>query len=97
MLRAYGNHPSFVLMGVGNEFWGVGGKLWETAPMNEPAVEAWRERDTRRSNTTGAGWPQAPANDFDVTPDARWELYPRRSRSGAPRTALDYAGEVGAQ
>ena len=97
MLREYGNHPSFVLMGVGNEFWGVGGKLWEAAPMIEPAVEAWRERDTRRYYTTGAGWPKAPANDFHVTQDARLQLYPGLSLNDPPRTDLDYTEYIGAQ
>ncbi len=97
MLRAYGNHPSFVLMGVGNEFWGVGGKLWESAPMIEPAVERWREQDPRRYYTTGAGWPKAPANDFHVTQDARLQLYPGLSLSDPPRTDLDYTDYVAAQ
>lgn len=97
MLRAYGNHPSFVLMGVGNEFWGVGGKLWESAPMIEPAVEGWRERDPRRYYTTGAGWPKAPANDFHVTQDSRLQLYPGLSLSDPPRTDLDYTDYVAAQ
>jgi len=67
MLRAYGNHPSFLLL----------------APTNEPAghypeqlptwVNKWRAADPRRLYTTGTGRPSIPAggadkgNDFLIT------------------------------
>ncbi|MEN0019290.1 MAG: sugar-binding domain-containing protein, partial [Planctomycetota bacterium] len=96
MLREYGNHPSFVLMGVGNEFWN-GTKLNDEAPMIEPAVDQWREEDKRRYYTTGAGWPQAPANDFHVTQDPRLQLYPGLRLTDPPRTDLDYGDYVSNQ
>lgn len=96
MLRHYGNHPSFVLMGVGNEFWD-GGKLNDEAPMVEPTIDRWRERDPRRYYTTGAGWPQAPANDFHITQDARLQLYPGLRLTDPPRTDLDYREYVSGQ
>lgn len=67
MVRAYGNHPSFLLL----------------APTNEPAghyaeqlptwVNKWRAADPRRLYTTGTGRPSVPAsgaekgNDFLIT------------------------------
>ncbi|MEL7482831.1 MAG: sugar-binding domain-containing protein, partial [Planctomycetota bacterium] len=96
ILAEYGNHPSFVLFGVGNEFWD-GGKLNDAAPMIEPAIDKWRETDTRRYYTTGAGWPQAPANDFHITQDPRLQLYPGLRLTDPPRTDLDYREYVAAQ
>ncbi len=59
MLRAYGNHPSFLLL----------------APTNEPAghyleqlpkwVNKWRAADPRRLYTTGTGRPSIPAGGAD--------------------------------
>ncbi|MEO1584285.1 MAG: discoidin domain-containing protein [Planctomycetota bacterium] len=96
ILAEYGNHPSFVLFGVGNEFWN-GGKMNDAAPMIEPAIDKWRETDTRRYYTTGAGWPQAPANDFHITQDPRLQLYPGLRLTDPPRTDLDYSGYVSQQ
>ena len=50
MLRAYGNHPSFVLFSAGNE---PGGRWKETLP---PWVAYGRRTDPRHLYTTGTGW-----------------------------------------
>ncbi len=59
ILRAYGNHPSFLLMAYGNEPAGASHKEWLQA-----WVARWKARDARRLYTTGAGWPVLPGSDF---------------------------------
>ncbi len=66
MLRAYGNHPSFVLMAYGNE---PSGKN-HVAFLTE-YVEHWRAQDSRRLYTTAGGWPAIPENDFNNIPEPR--------------------------
>ncbi len=51
MLRAYGNHPSFVLMSPSNE---PKGNWKDSLPG---WVEHYRQADPRRLYTTGTGWP----------------------------------------
>jgi hypothetical protein len=50
MIRAYGNHPSFLLLSPSNE---PGGRWKEALPK---WVEHWRNEDPRRLYTTGTGW-----------------------------------------
>jgi hypothetical protein len=50
MIRAYGNHPSFLLMSPSNE---PGGRWKESLPK---WVEHFRREDSRRLYTTGTGW-----------------------------------------
>lgn len=89
ILKAYGNHPSFLLMPHGNE---PGGKnaaaylaKWETH---------FKALDPRRLWTGGAGWPQLPENQFHVTPDPRVQHWGAglKSRINArpPETTTDY-------
>ena len=64
--RAYGNHPSFLLMPYGNE---PGG-----AKQNEYLakwVNYWKGRDTRRLYTSASGWPSISENQYHVTPAPR--------------------------
>lgn len=51
MIRAYGNHPSFVLFSPSNE---PAGRWKESLPK---WVEYYRQKDPRRLYTTGTGWP----------------------------------------
>lgn len=92
ILRAYGNHPSFILMASGNE---PGGK--------EQARDAWlsdwvmrrRSEDSRRLFTSGAGWPMIEANQFHVHSDPRIQQWGAglKSRINAlpPETLTDYS------
>jgi alpha-L-fucosidase len=50
MIKAYGNHPSFLLMSPSNE---PGGRWKESLPK---WVEHFRREDPRRLYTTGTGW-----------------------------------------
>lgn len=50
LLRAYGNHPSFVLFSPANE---PGGRYTEVTP---PWAKSWYEKDPRRLYSAGTGW-----------------------------------------
>jgi hypothetical protein len=66
MVKAYGNHPSFVMMLYGNEPAGKNHIQYLTDFVNY-----WKQRDSRRLYTTGAGWPVITESDFNSTPDPR--------------------------
>ncbi|MEC0125095.1 glycoside hydrolase family 2 TIM barrel-domain containing protein [Paenibacillus pabuli] len=55
MLRAFGNHPSFVMMSMGNELWGSKDKL-------NSILKAYKEYDNRHLYTEGS-------NNFQFVPD----------------------------
>jgi len=65
-LKNYGNHPSFCLMAFGNE---PGGENHEQYLAEY--VSYWKEKDSSRVHTSGAGWPVIPENDFHVISDPR--------------------------
>ena len=89
ILKAYGNHPSFLLLPYGNE---PGGK--KANAYLARWVRHYRERDPRRLYTSGSGWPQLPENQFHVTPDPRIQAWGQglKSRINArpPETVTDY-------
>lgn len=89
MIKAYGNHPSFVMMAYGNE---PGGP-------NHPRflaefVSYWKKKDPRRLYTSAAGWPIIPENDYHSTPAPRIQQWGEgvRSRVNArpAETMTDY-------
>jgi hypothetical protein len=89
ILRAYGNHPSFVLMPYGNE---PGGN--HANEYLAKWVAHWKATDLRHLYTSGSGWPQLPENQFHVTPDPRIQGWGQglKSRINAlpPETVTDY-------
>lgn len=89
ILRAYGNHPSFVLMTYGNE---PGGANYET--FLSKWVSSCRQKDPRRLYSGASGWPQLAENQFHVTPDPRIQAWGAglKSRINArpPETLTDY-------
>ena len=89
ILKTYGNHPSFVLMAYGNE---PGGKNYQ-AYLAE-YVSHFKALDPRRLWTSASGWPELPANQFDVTPKPRiqgWgEGLQSRINAQPPETTTDY-------
>jgi hypothetical protein len=87
MLRAYGNHPSFIML----------------APSNEPSrtdangvmaglMKMLAEHDPRHLYTSGAGWPQLAANEYHVLSAPRMQTSGELRR--APQTASDYRAQV---
>ena len=95
ILRAYGNHPSFVLMSYGNE---PGGR-------DQEYLARWvtdsRTRDPRRLYTGAAGWPQLPENQFHVAPDPRIQAWgaglTSRINAKPPETRTDYRDYISAR
>jgi hypothetical protein len=82
ILKAFGNHPSFILMSYGNEPGGKHQAAWLGA-----LVKHWQAADRRRLYTSGAGWPMIPESDVHVTPNAR--AFPVQAKLG--ETANDYS------
>lgn len=89
ILKAYGNHPSFMLMLAGNE---PGGNRHQEFLARW--VEHFKSRDPRRLVSGGAGWPQLAQNQFHLTPDPRlqgWgEGLKSRINAQPPATMTDY-------
>jgi len=56
-------------------------------------IHHWKNQDTRRLYTSGAGWPTIPESDFHVTHAAR--AYPTRAKLG--ETAGDYGAFLAKQ
>jgi hypothetical protein len=89
ILKAYGNHPSFLLMPYGNE---PGGK--QATAYLAKYVAHFKALDSRRLWTSGSGWPQISENQFHVTPDPRIQGWgaglESRINARAPETTTDY-------
>lgn len=93
MIRAYGNHPSFVMMTYGNEPGGENHVNYLTEFVNY-----WKAKDKRRLYTTAAGWPVVEASDFNNTPDPRIQGWGAGLTSiinkEAPRSDYDWTGII---
>lgn len=87
ILAAYGNHPSFCMLAVGNEPSGP-----NKAVFLNKIVKYWQEKDPRRLYTTCAGWPELPCSDYHVVHERKGKPY--RLHGGGPLgpgTMADYA------
>ncbi|MEI8288210.1 MAG: sugar-binding domain-containing protein [Verrucomicrobiota bacterium] len=89
ILKAYGNHPSFILMLHGNE---PGGK--KANDYLARYVAHFQAFDSRRLWTSGAGWPEISENQFHLVPHPRvqgWgEGLKSRINARPPETVTDY-------
>lgn len=61
VLKAYGNHPSFVMMPYGNEPSGKNRDRWLGDWVNH-----WKQTDSRRLYTGASGWALITENQYDV-------------------------------
>jgi hypothetical protein len=61
IVRAYGNHPSFLLLTHGNEPHGPNHQRFLAQ-----WVDFWKQRDSRRLVTSGSAYPQLPENQYHV-------------------------------
>ncbi|HQG49158.1 MAG TPA: discoidin domain-containing protein, partial [Sedimentisphaerales bacterium] len=90
MVKAYGNHPSFVMMAYGNEPGGPNQKRF----LGD-FVAYWQKKDPRRLYTSAAGWPMIPENDYHSTPAPRIQQWGEgvKSRVNAKpsETMTDYS------
>jgi len=93
MVKAYGNHPSFVMMTYGNE---PGGKNQTQYLVG--FVNYWKAKDARRVYTTAAGWPINDASDYHNTPDPRIQGWGQGLSSiinkEAPKTDYDWTNII---
>jgi len=89
MVRAYGNHPSFLFLAYGNE---PSGKNQNR--FLGDFVNYWKKKDPRRLYTSAAGWPLIPENEFHSTPAPRIQQWGQgvqsRVNARAPETMTDY-------
>lgn len=90
MVEEYGNHPSFCMMLYGNE---PAGKN-QVSYLTE-FVKFWKNKDSRRIYTSGAGWPILPENDYLSSADPRIEGWGQELKSiinsQPPRTDYDWS------
>ncbi|WEJ59740.1 sugar-binding domain-containing protein [Devosia sp. FJ2-5-3] len=66
IIRDYGNHPSFVMLCVGNEVNGRG-----LHAFLERFIDKWKKADSRRLYTGGSGWPTTQRADYVSKPEPR--------------------------
>ena len=94
ILRAYGNHPSFLLFSSCNE---PGGD--HSAAFLTGWVTHARQMDPRHLYAAGSGWPQISGVDYDVTPDPRVQGWgaglSSRINAASPETRTDYREIIG--
>jgi len=85
--RAYGNHPSFLLMVASNE---PGGSTQQRDEFLTKWVETQIAADPRRCYSSGSGWPQIPANQFHIQPRTRLQNWGPLQLNKPPQTWDDY-------
>ncbi|HMP77125.1 MAG TPA: glycoside hydrolase family 2 TIM barrel-domain containing protein [Kiritimatiellia bacterium] len=92
IIKAYGNHPSFLLMCYGNE---PGGRMHEYLT---DWLRHWKAAEPRRLHTSAAGWPKLDESQFDNLPQPRlhrWgEGLESRLNGQPPGTCADYRLQV---
>lgn len=90
MVDEYGNHPSFCMMVYGNE---PGGE--NQVSFLTKFVDFWKSKDSRRIYTSGAGWPNLPANDYLSDPTPRIQRWGEGLNSiinaNSPSTTYDWS------
>jgi len=90
MIDEYGNHPSFCMLVYGNEPGGV-----NQIPFLTEFVRFWKNKDSRRIYTAGAGWPIIPESDYLTTPAPRIQAWGQELKSiingESPRTNYDWS------
>lgn len=84
IVAEYGNHPSFVMLTVGNE---VNGPRLHT--FLERFVEHWRSKDDRRIYSGGSGWPTTERADYISKPEPRSHLWDEGMASRLNARALE--------
>jgi len=90
MVKAYGNHPSFIMMAYGNEPGGPNQNRF----LGD-FVTYWKKKDPRRLYTSAAGWPMIPENDYHSTSAPRIQQWGQgvnsRVNAKPPETMTDYS------
>jgi len=93
IVKAYGNHPSFVMMAYGNEPGGL-----KYSEFLTEFVTWWKEKDNRRVYTSAAGWPVLEVNQYHNIPGPRIQGWGEQLNSiinaEPPRTDYDWSEKV---
>jgi hypothetical protein len=93
IVKAYGNHPSFVMMAYGNEPRGPRYHEYLTE-----FVTYWKKNDPRRVYTGAAGWPALEVNDYHNLPQPRIQGWGEELNSiinaEPPRTDFDWSDKL---
>lgn len=93
IVAEYGNHPSFMMLTVGNEVFG--GRMHA---FLERFVEDWRRQDNRRLYNGGSGWPTTARAQYISKPEPRshrWgEGMDSRLNARPFETRTDWSGWV---
>jgi hypothetical protein len=85
--RAYGNHPSFVMLVPSNE-----ANRTDPDGFLAKLISSW---DTRQLHAAGSGWPVTPANQYDIEQYTR--LHQSHELERPPQTSADYRDFVAKQ
>lgn len=93
ILQTYGNHPSFCMLAYGNEPGGTNQRQFLSNLINY-----WKNKDSRRVYTSGAGWPIIPENQYHSDHNPRGHLWgaglTSRFNAKPPETVTDYRSFV---
>lgn len=93
IVKAYGNHPSFVMLAYGNEPGGPKYKEFLTE-----FVTYWKENDSRHVYTSAAGWPALEVNDYHDIPQPRIQGWGEELKSiinaQPPQTNYDWSNKL---
>ena len=93
ILQSYGNHPSFCMLAYGNE---PGGSNQRQFLSN--LINYWKDKDSRRVYTSGAGWPIIPESQYHSDHNPRGHLWgaglTSRFNAKPPETTTDYRSFV---
>lgn len=91
MVKAYGNHPSFLMLAAGNEPAGKNQSKYLAG-----FIDYWKKKDDRRIYTgasVATSWPLVPENEYMVKSGARgldWSNKPPSSMDDYDETMLKY-------
>lgn len=93
IVRDYGNHPSFVMLCVGNEVHGDG-----LHAFLERFIDKWKQLDNRRIYTGGSGWPTIRRADYASKPEPRSQRWGEglagRLNARALETMTDWSDDL---
>jgi Glycosyl hydrolases family 2, sugar binding domain len=94
IVKAYGNHPSFVLLLYGNEAHGK-----NAVPYLSKFIQYWKaKQDNRQKYSSAAGFPESPESHYTSRPQPRIQRWAEGLKSiinaNAPSTNYDWAEKM---
>lgn len=93
IVKAYGNHPSFIMMDYGNEPYGA-----NYVELLTRFVNYWKEKDNRRLYTGASGWPVLDVDNYHLIPNPRIQGWGEELNSiinaEPPKTNYDWSNRL---